>query len=319
MPFAPFRVTVAHTQRISPNFQRVTFTGVEDMGPAERIQDLRIKLILPGETGSLPDLPEQDWYAAYTALDAAERGHMRTYSVRDLRRTSDLDELDIDFVLHTAPGATGPAASWAMTAKPGDQLLIVAPTRDDDSGTGIEFAPGTARTAHLFGDETALPAIAQILSEWPQGLSGSAHIELPDAADAQQLAPPEGVTVRWLIRQPGQRNGDLLREAAASVVGLDSEPVDEADKENHQEDKEAPAEKAEESGDLVTVWETPQFSAAGEALDADSDNAPSDAYFWVAGESGAVTAIRRMLVKQVGIPRAQVSFMGYWKRGVAMG
>ncbi len=29
--------------------------------------------------------------------------------------------------------------------------------------------PGEAREAHVFGDETALPAIARILDEWPDG------------------------------------------------------------------------------------------------------------------------------------------------------
>ena len=70
-----------------------------------------------------------------------------------------------------------------------------------------------------------------------------------------------------------------------------------------------------------TVWETPVFSASGEPLDASSDahtaSPAPDAYFWIAGESTLVTTMRRMLVKQVGVPREQVSFMGYWKRGRA--
>jgi len=31
-----------------------------------------------------------------------------------------------------------------------------------------------------------------------------------------------------------------------------------------------------------------------------------------------VTALRRHLVKERGVARSQVAFMGYWKRGVAM-
>jgi len=31
-----------------------------------------------------------------------------------------------------------------------------------------------------------------------------------------------------------------------------------------------------------------------------------------------VTTLRRRLVKDLGIPRAQVAFMGYWREGVAM-
>ncbi len=63
------------------------------------------------------------------------------------------------------------------------------------------------------------------------------------------------------------------------------------------------------------LWETPEYSSLGEEI------APDDAagrYFWIAGESGVVTTLRRHLVKDLGIDRAQVAFMGYWRRGVAM-
>ncbi|MFT4284408.1 MAG: SIP domain-containing protein, partial [Protaetiibacter sp.] len=46
--------------------------------------------------------------------------------------------------------------------------------------------------------------------------------------------------------------------------------------------------------------------------------ANADRYYWIAGESGVVTTLRRHLVKDLGIDRSQVSFMGYWRRGVAM-
>ena len=41
-------------------------------------------------------------------------------------------------------------------------------------------------------------------------------------------------------------------------------------------------------------------------------------YAWVAGESALVRATRRILVTDVGMPRRQVAFMGYWRHGVAM-
>jgi len=40
-------------------------------------------------------------------------------------------------------------------------------------------------------------------------------------------------------------------------------------------------------------------------------------YAWLAGESGIITGLRRHLVKEVGLSRKQVSFMGYWRRGRA--
>jgi NADPH-dependent ferric siderophore reductase len=41
-------------------------------------------------------------------------------------------------------------------------------------------------------------------------------------------------------------------------------------------------------------------------------------YAWIAGESKVVTGLRRLLVKELGMDRRQVAFMGYWRRGVAM-
>ena len=41
-------------------------------------------------------------------------------------------------------------------------------------------------------------------------------------------------------------------------------------------------------------------------------------YAWIAGESEVVTGLRRVLVKDLGVDRRQVAFMGYWRRGVSM-
>ena len=41
----------------------------------------------------------------------------------------------------------------------------------------------------------------------------------------------------------------------------------------------------------------------------------SHLYAWMAGEAGAITGIRRYLVREVGIDRGQIAFMGYWKLG----
>ena len=38
-------------------------------------------------------------------------------------------------------------------------------------------------------------------------------------------------------------------------------------------------------------------------------------YAWIAGEAGMVKELRRYLVREAGINRKQVAFMGYWRRG----
>ena len=69
----------------------------------------------------------------------------------------------------------------------------------------------------------------------------------------------------------------------------------------------------------MEIWETPTYSAYGEALPDPADAVPaSQRYAWVAGESAIVKAVRRALVGELGWDRSQVAFMGYWRRGVAM-
>ncbi|MFF8411854.1 siderophore-interacting protein [Streptomyces omiyaensis] len=40
-------------------------------------------------------------------------------------------------------------------------------------------------------------------------------------------------------------------------------------------------------------------------------------YVWIAGESGAVKALRRHFVRERGIDRRRVTFVGYWRKGLS--
>lgn len=364
--YRPFRIRVTRSTRISPHFQRVTFTGIDQMGPDGPIRDLRIKLIFPidgrlptlpfGDDGADEDSSGSDWYSSWLALDETERGVMRTYSVRDVRRSNNgdgsgvgggygglaVDELDIDFVLHMDD--PGPAAAWAASASEGDELILIAPNRNDDSGAGIEFRPGNAEIVRLFGDETALPAITKILSEWPEGVRGSAHIEVPCAADIQQLKVPDGVTVQWIARDDyGEVDSEVTTGkshiSSRSLLGSLQELM-ERDEDNNGAHSATGYESTKMNADAPSgesidvnvcenddelVWETPDYSASGDRLTPEntlqetpsSDSHVANTYFWIAGESGVVVKMRRYLVKEIGIPRKHVSFMGYWKRGKA--
>jgi len=295
------RARVEHVERVSPTFARITFggDGLADFGTPGDVLDQRIKLIFPAHGTPLPDLSAAgaDWYQAWLAVPADERGSMRTYSIRELTADASGTAVVIDFVLHLAPGATGPASRWASTAAAGDELLIIGPRRGRSDGGGIEYAPGDAREILLAGDETAAPAIARILEDVDRGTRGVAFIEVPDACDALAIDAPAGVEVRWIARNE-RLHGEALLPAVLDHLGTTA-TVDIRDA-----DTEDP------------LWETPQFSSLGEELAPTTPHA--DRYFWIAGESGVVTTLRRQLVKELGIDRTQVAFMGYWRRGVAM-
>ena len=38
-------------------------------------------------------------------------------------------------------------------------------------------------------------------------------------------------------------------------------------------------------------------------------------YAWIAGEAAVIRELRRYLVREVGMDRRQVAFMGYWRIG----
>lgn len=291
---APVTAIVESVSQISPNFIRIVFSGPELnlVGSTTPLYDQRIKLIFPTPGNPLPVFPPGvNWYHHWSQLHDTSRGTMRTYSIRSLERDEQATRLTVDFVLHTAPGCTGPASTWAAAATAGAEILIVAPRLDAEPMGGIEFDPGTATNIVLVGDETAAPAIARILEDLADtDIHGKALIEIPSSKDALSIKNPASVEVSWLPRN-GRKHGELLMEKLAlhhceTVISEDM------------------------------VWETPTFSAAGENLQ--NIHAKNDDYYWIAGESGVVTNIRRSLIKERGVARSQVAFMGYWKHGVSM-
>ncbi|MBK0419601.1 siderophore-interacting protein [Leucobacter sp. CSA1] len=308
-PFAVARARVESVELLSPSFVRVVFVGpdVDGLGNPGRTFDQRVKLVFPGRSGRLPDLSDEDsdWYQTWLGIPAEERGSMRTYSIRDLAvDDAGTTRLVIDFVLHLEPGATGPASRWASAAAPGDELLVIGPRRGRLDGGGIEYGPGDAGTILLAGDETAAPAIARILEDIDPSSRGVAFIEVPHRGDRPAISAPPGFEVRWLDRAGADHGTALipavlehLGERAAAAATLSISDVESED----------------------PLWETPQYSGLGEDIaPAPEGEAHSDCYFWIAGESGVVTTLRRRLVKDLGIARSRVAFMGYWRRGVAM-
>lgn len=298
------RGVVTAVERVSPAFVRVTFGGPElaDFGVPGGTFDQRIKLIFPASDGSLPPLAgAEDWYDDWLTLPESARGSMRTYSIRSLHDSGAEPAVVIDFVLHLEPGLTGPASLWAASAAAGAELLLIGPRRGAATEWGgVEYAPGAARSVVLAGDETAAPAIARILEDSPDELRGVAFIEVPEAADALPIAAPPGVRVAWLARD-GLAQGEALIPQVLAHLGAATSAKD-----TGTHDAEVPD----------VVWETPTFSGSGE--DVGDAAGQAERYFWIAGESRVVTTLRRHLVKDLGIDRSQVAFMGYWREGVAM-
>lgn len=306
--------TVHAVSRLSPAFVRVELASPAFVDLGEEGSDTRFKVLLPGPTGELPEIPEvpEDYYASWVGTPEEVRAPMRTYTIRDVVRDGDEVRLVIDFVVHEDNGhGLGPACRWALQATPGDVIQVIAPHRLSEYG-GTEFDPDGRSHLLLIADETAVPAVARILADLGPGYTGEVFVEVPSAADILDLEVPEGFEVNWFSRDEGAYGRRTVQEVRRSL-GLPP-----------SQDFEALPELTEErESDLdIDVWETPRYSAAGEDLEQQPTRAVGhdleDTYAWIAGESWMVKAMRRSLVTELGLERAQVAFMGYWREGVAM-
>ena len=182
--------TVIAVRELTPRMRRLTVSAptLRDQYPRPA-QD--VELLLTDDTG---------------------RRVKRRYTIRHSR--SGLGEFDLDALLHGT--AHSPGARWAATAQPGDAIAFVGP-RGRLELTDAEW--------HLFvGDESALPAIAELVEALPHEQAAIAMLEVGDASDELPLCRPHGgaLETHWIHRrrfQPGRP--ELLSFALA---GLSSRP-----------------------------------------------------------------------------------------------
>lgn len=295
-----FDVEVAGVRRVSASFVRLTLTGPDLDDFADNGLDQRFKLVLPDGHGSYEALPrDPEWYASRRRLPDDRRNPVRTYTVRSVR--PDVREVDVDLVLH---GDGGPASRFAGRAAPGDRLVVLGPNRRyGDVHGGVEFRPpaGHVGPTLLVGDATAVPAVLSVLASLPADAHGEVVLEVPDPDDigvGAGVAVPTGVRVTWLVRRRHAPSG--LPHAVDAALGRMAVPAPVALR-TAKRTVSPPSSEGAEPDELV--WDVPE-------------NARADGvYAWIAGESALVTGLRRHLVRDLGIDRRSVAFMGYWREG----
>jgi NADPH-dependent ferric siderophore reductase len=288
-----YRVSVAAVRRLGPSFVRLTFTGPDLDEFADNGWDQRFKLVLPAAEGGYSGLvPGSGWYAAWRALPEPRRPSIRTYTVRGVR--PDLREVDVDMVLH---GDGGPASRFAGSARVGDEVVLLGPnTRFTGVHGGLEYRPPVGHTGPvlLAGDATAVPALLEILARLPEHTRGEAVLEVPTARDVQPAERPAGMRLTWLVCDHGSKSG--LPAAVDAAVERLAVPRDAA----------APEQELEPDPGDDPVWDVP---------DTVPPSAAAGLYAWLAGESSVITGLRRRLVRDLGVDKRSVAFMGYWREG----
>jgi NADPH-dependent ferric siderophore reductase len=237
---------VLRVEPLGPRMTRVTVGGPELAGFIVDEPAASVRLLLPSSGGA--ELVMPTWNGNEFLLADGRRPAIRTFTPRRVDAAN--LELDLEIVVHGG----GVASEWAATAEPGHRAAL--------SGPGRGYTVNRDAPAFLLGgDETAIPAISQLLESLPAEASVHVYIEVarPDARLALPAHPH--ASVAWCDLPDGSPPGDAL---VAAVRGADVVP---------------------------------------------------DARVWVAGEAAAVQRIRRYLFEECGMPRAQTSVRGYWKRG----
>ncbi|MDQ0238597.1 siderophore-interacting protein [Arthrobacter bambusae] len=180
-------LTVLRTEQLSPHMVRIIAGGPGFAGYANNgFVDRYVKIVFP-QPGVEYELPLDLW-AIRETMPRNQWPYTRTYTVRWVDEAA--QELAIDFVVHGDEGLAGP---WALAAQPGDTLVFTGP--------GGAYNPAPDADWYLFaGDNAALPAIAAAIESLPADAKGIAFLEVDSDADILDIAAPEGVELRWLLR-----------------------------------------------------------------------------------------------------------------------
>ncbi|SMY11531.1 siderophore-interacting protein [Brevibacterium jeotgali] len=307
--YRPFAVTLTRRTRLSDTFYRLTFTGPELAEFADTCLDQRIKLVFGTDAQLDEAAAADDWATWWREQPNESRPTMRTYTARYVRR--DAREVDVDFVTH---GSEGPASRFALTAEPGDRLVIVGAYADHPEADtqGLAWRRDGAPSVLLVGDETAQPAIANILRSLPAHVSGAAFVEVPSPGDAMEMVTDAEVAVSYLPRSASDERGSLLASAVFAWADERAEGAADgsaAGTSGHGSPSAGGASAAGSASDDedATTTETGilwEEGAAGPGL-----------RVWVAADAQTVRELRRGLLRERGYDRKSCSFMGYWKQG----
>ena len=149
---------------------------------------------------ALPLRPAQDVGLVFVGADGREL--RRRYTIR--HASSEAGTIDLDGVLH---GYGGLGATWFEHARIGDTVEAVGPRGKVRIDASADW--------HLFaGDESGLPAFAELIDELPAGSTAVTVVEVADAGEEIDL--PEDT--QWVHRD-GARPGSatLLTETLASI------------------------------------------------------------------------------------------------------
>jgi NADPH-dependent ferric siderophore reductase len=186
---------VAGTRQLSPRLVLVTLTGpdLDGLVIEQPGSSVRVLLPSPGEA----ELVVPRWNGNEFLLPDGRRPAIRTFTPGPVNGRG--GQIDVRVVLH----GRGVASEWAESAVGGDPAAI--------SGFGRGYVVDQDAAAFLVaGDETAIPAIGQVIEALPRDAPVQVVIEVADACARIDLPAPPRAEVGWFVLPPAAAPGDAL-------------------------------------------------------------------------------------------------------------
>ena len=195
---------VAHAL-VTPRLVRVVFAGPQLAGFALELPAASVRLLLPTPGREL-EIPT--WTGNEFLLADGTRPVLRTMTpLRAQEVAGSGPAVAIEMVVH----GHGPASTWAAQVEPGRPAALSGP------GRGYAIDRG-APAFVLVGDESALPAIRQLIAELPARTPATVLIEIADARARAPLPPRDATEVSWLELESGAAPGEAI---VAAVLDLE--------------------------------------------------------------------------------------------------
>lgn len=202
-------------RREPPTFRVAEVVAVEDRSPhMRRVQIAGPALVgfdAPDPAASIRWLPARAgemriprWNGNEFLDEDGSRPPIRTLTPLAVDAVS--GELAVEIVLHES----GPLSDWARTVSVGAPVAL--------SGPGRGYEVGTSSDHLLVGDESALPAIAQLLEHVPRTARVEVHVELSRPDARLELPEHPGARVTWHDLPATGTAGDGLLAAVTGAA-----------------------------------------------------------------------------------------------------
>ena len=197
----PFQAgTVVSNEPVTRRLTRIQLAGPELVALSIEEPAASVRLLVPTEGEHELIIPA--WNGNEFLRPDGSRPVIRTLTPRDL----DGDTLTVEIVLH----ADGALARWAASAQPG------APAAVSGMGRGYRIDP-TATGFLLVGDESAIPAIGQLLEWLPSDKDVRVIVEVASPDARVRLASHPRSTVDWVESSSGPASGDAMVDAVQAM------------------------------------------------------------------------------------------------------